>query len=591
MLLRLGVPGRTLGAGLLALAVAAPVAAQTQTPSTPTAKLVSVYIDRYFDMYPTRATEAGWHERDAAIEDFSPARSAAWVEFNRATRGSLMAAARGASFEDRLDAGVLKAQIDRELVDLKTLGRRDHDPLYWTAPLSNATVFLLVRDDLPRPQALLSARQRASLIPLLARSAREVFEMADPGLVAPEHASLAAGQTESLSRFYAEGFARAFPEADREAVQREAEFASLALKDLSMTFDALARKATGRAQLGANYAAVFKAGTGLSESPAAVLARAQRALSAKRREVARYARSVFSEVTGQEGPPPGRDAEVIRRAFAAIGDDRDTDLDAYIAGWRRNTAEVERFVRTKRVMTLKDPLTLKIEVSPSYFTGQSVGGVYAAGPWSPAASTILFLPVPRTGASPEEAANFYRDFNRGFNRMIVAHELIPGHYTQLKYAAHHPRKVRALFADPVYVEGWGTFCERLLLDRGFGNPRARLAHLKKQLENIARTIVDIRVHTGGMSEAQAREFVTGEAFQGEQLARNMWMRTLTSAPQITTYFLGYDQIQSLYDDVRRARGTSFVLRRFMDGMMEMGPVPVAEYRARLLPSLRAPTRP
>ncbi len=85
--------------------------------------------------------------------------------------------------------------------------------------------------------------------------------------------------------------------------------------------------------------------------------------------------------------------------------------------------------------------------------------------------------------------------------------------------------------------------------------------------------------------------MTGEAFQGEQLARNMWMRTLTSAPQITTYFLGYDQIQSLYDDVRRARGTSFVLRRFMDGMMEMGPVPVAEYRARLLPSLRAPTRP
>jgi uncharacterized protein (DUF885 family) len=170
--------------------------------------------------------------------------------------------------------------------------------------------------------------------------------------------------------------------------------------------------------------------------------------------------------------------------------------------------------------------------------------------------------------------------------MIVAHELIPGHYTQLKYAAHHPRKIRALFADPVYVEGWGTFCERLLLDLGFGNSRARLAHLKKQMENIARTIVDIKVHTQGMTEAQVREFVTRDAFQGEQLARNMWMRTLTSAPQITTYFLGYDQIQSLYADVRRARGSAFVLRRFMDGMMELGPVPVAEYRRRFLPARR-----
>jgi uncharacterized protein (DUF885 family) len=63
----------------------------------------------------------------------------------------------------------------------------------------------------------------------------------------------------------------------------------------------------------------------------------------------------------------------------------------------------------------------------------------------------------------------------------------------------------------------------------------------------------------------------------------MWTRTLTTAPQITSYFLGYDQVKGLYDDVRRARGSAFVLRRFMDGMMEMGPVPVAEYRRRLLP--------
>lgn len=552
--------------------------------------LVSGYIDRYFDMYPTRATEAGFHERDPAIEDFSPARMASWLDFNRATRAALAAASAGASADDRLDAQMLRAQIDRELVDLETLGRRDRDPLFWTAPLSNATVFLLVRDDLPRARALSAARLRASLIPPLARAAREVFEMADPGSVAPEHARLAAGQMDSLSRFYAAGFAQAFPEAEREAVQREAEFASLALEDLAHSLEALAGRAGGKAQLGEHYAAVFRAGTGLTESPAAVLRRAEAALVAKRDEVAAYARSVFVEVTGRAIPPRISDAEVIRRSFAAIAEDRDSDLETYIAGWRRNTAEVERFVRSHRIMTLKDPLTLKIEVSPSYFTGQSVGGVYPAGPWSPEASTILFLPVPGKAASPEQAADFYRDFNRGFNRMIVAHELIPGHYTQLKHAAHHPRKVRALFADPVYVEGWGTFCERLLLDRGFGGPRARLAHLKKQLENIARTIVDVRVHTEGMTEAQVKEFVTQDAFQGEQLARNMWMRTLTSAPQITTYFLGYDQISRLYREVRRAQGSSFVLRRFMDGMMSLGPAPVGEYRRHFLPATRPAAR-
>jgi hypothetical protein len=440
-----------------------------------------------------------------------------------------------------------------------------------------------VRDDLRREDALAASRQRVSVIPPLARAAREVFEAADPSQVAPEHARLAAAQVGSLARFYAEGFAQAFPPPERESVQREAQFASLALDDLAAALEAVAKTATGRAQLGARYPEVFRVGTGLSEPPASVLVRAERALLAKKREVAQVARAVYAEVTGESDAPPAADAEVIRRAFAAIGEDKDPDLDTYTAGWKRNTVDVERFVRGHTVMTLKDPLTLKIDVSPAYFTGQSVGGVYAAGPWSPEASTILFLPVPRSGASADEAAVFYRDFNRGFNRMIVAHELIPGHYTQLKYAAHHPRKVRALFADPVYVEGWGTFCERLLLDLGFGNSRARLAHLKKQLENIARTIVDIRVHTKGMTEAQVKEFVTRDAFQGEQLARNMWMRTLTTSPQITSYFLGYDQVKTLYDDARSARGSAFVLRRFMDGMMEMGPVPVSEYRKRLLP--------
>ena len=573
-------------AALLLLGALPPASAQSADNVSAVAAIVESYVERYFDMYPTRATEAGRHDRDAAIEDFSAERVSAWLEFNRATRASLAKPLSIASPDDRLDALVLKGQIDRELLDHDLLRRRDRDPLFWTAPLSNATVFLLVRDDLNREAALRAARGRASLIPPLARAAREVFEVADPATIAPEHARLAASQTESLARFYASGFAQAFPPGQREEVQREAEFASLALRDLSMALADLASKATGRAQLGARYAEVFRAGTGLSEPPAKVLARAEKALLAKKREVARYARTVFAAVTGESGPPPAADAEVIRRVFHAVSEDRDPDVETYAAGWKRNTVDVERFVRGKRLMTLKDPLTLKIEISPSYFTGQSVGGVFPAGPWSPEASTILFLPVPRTGASAQEAANFYRDFNRGFNRMIVAHELIPGHYTQLKYAAHHRSKVRALFADPVYVEGWGTFCERLILDLGFGNPRARLAHLKKQLENIARTIVDIRVHTTGMTEAEVRAFVTEQAFQGEQLARNMWMRTLTTSPQITTYFLGYDQVKGLYDDVRAARGSRFVLRRFMDGMMELGPVPVSEYRRRLLPSRR-----
>ena len=119
--------------------------AQGTRPTSPVASLVSAYVERYFEMYPTKATEAGRHDYDDRIEDFSSARVGAWVEFNERTRTSLASLTKAASFDDRLDAGVLNAQIGRELLDLQTLQRRDVDPLFWTTPLSNATVFLLVR--------------------------------------------------------------------------------------------------------------------------------------------------------------------------------------------------------------------------------------------------------------------------------------------------------------------------------------------------------------------------------------------------------------------------------------------------------------
>ena len=121
-----------------------------------------------------------------------------------------------------------------------------------------------------------------------------------------------------------------------------------------------------------------------------------------------------------------------------------------------------------------------------------------------------------------------------------------------------------------------------MLDLGWGGPLERVAHLKKQMENIARTIVDIRVHTKGMTRGEVVRFVTEEALQGPQLASNMWTRSITSAPQITFYYLGYTAVRQLYDDVRAARGAAFRLRGFTDELMAIGPVPIEEVRKAML---------
>ncbi|MCA1660182.1 MAG: DUF885 domain-containing protein, partial [Verrucomicrobiaceae bacterium] len=538
------------------------------------------YLDAYFGMFPTRATQAGNHAFDGKLEDFSAEQFQRWVDFNQAERGRLTKLLNGSDlpFDDRLDVEVLLAEVERELHQQTVLRRPQRDPLYWSEVIANAAVFLLVRDDLPLAERQRHVRERARLLPAFARQCSATFARAKSNEVAPELCKIAVGQLRATGTFYREGFPKAV--GDSPESRGEGGKAAKAISELADNLEKLSQRATGSPRLGQEYATTFRLGTGITEPVAGVLKRATADLDAKRTEAAAFGPKVWQELVKDEDPPES-DSALLRRLFDRVAEDRDTNVEAYAARWKMDVAEIEKFVREKRIMTLPDPLTLVVDRAPPYFVGQSVGGVYSAGPYAPEAKTILFLPVPPADATAEQREAFFRDFNRPFSRMIVPHELIPGHYVQLKYAAHHPHKVRAVFPDPIYIEGWGTFCERLLLDQGWGGALARLAHLKKQLENIARTIVDIRVHTENLSREEMVRFVKEEALQGEQLANNLWTRTLTSSPQITTYYLGYAKVTEVYDAARAAEGEGFELRRFMDGMMQLGPVRLDHYLERV----------
>lgn len=562
---------------LLLLLWAAPAAADP----------ASEYLERFFEHYPTRATAAGRHDLDEKLEDLSPERRQAWSRSNRqaaeAFRQRLSDPA--TAFEDRLDAELLLRQAEVEVLDYETLRRPERDPLFWTGLLGDATIFLLVREDLPLPDRLQRAAARADLIPRLARQAREALGETAPSGISPELCQLATGQVRASAELYRASFPKA-AEGQTDALKKRmgesGRRAATALDELAAFLEGLAKKASGSPRAGSLYEERFRVVTGIREPVADVLARAEADLKAKRAETAAYGRSVWKQIF-PETEPPADDRELVRRLFDRVAADRAKTTEEFIADYRTLTDQAIEFVRARKIMTLPEPTTLHLDRSPGFFLGQSVGGVYPAGPYAPEAQTLYYLPTPPDSATPEQRDAFFRDFNHHFNVMIAPHEIIPGHYVQLKLAARHPRKVRALFSDGVYVEGWGTFCERLLLDLGWGGPLDRLAHLKKQMENISRTIVDIRVHTRDMPKEEVLRYVREEALQDEQFAGNMWVRAITSSPQLTFYHLGYRQVMDLYEDVRAAKGESFDLRAFMDGMMEMGPVPVAHYRKRMLP--------
>jgi len=477
------------------------------------------YLDRYFHTFPTRATIAGRHDLDRELERLDAADRAAWLAFNERTRAALAG-------RTDLDSELLGRAVDREIFALTILHTPERNPLYWTGIVSNAT-------------------GRAQLIPRLLKTAEATLTTD----ASPELCAIAAAQTRAS--------AKQFPEA------------AAALEHFGAFLDGLQKRAHGSFRLGSHYAEALRLATG-ERDPDALLARAERDLAAKRIEAEAFVQTLW----------PGVD---LRTAFARIEAEHHTDTDAWVAFAARLVDEAEAFTKAHDVVTLPEPRTLVVARAPAHFLGQSVGAVIPAGPYDPEAPTFYYIPVPPDDATPAQREAFFRDFNDPFLRMITAHEILPGHYVQLKYAARNPHKVRAVFPDDVYVEGWGTFCERTMLDLGWGGPLERVAHLKKQMENIARTMVDIRVHTKGMTRDEVVRFVTEEALQGPQLASNMWTRSMTTAPQITYYYLGYTAVRALYDDVRAARGAAFRLREFTDELMKIGPVPIEEVRRMMLP--------
>lgn len=562
------------------------------TTTSPVAPIVEAYLDAWLETFPIRATSAGRHDRDGELDRLDRASRAAWVAINRRTGAALdalLAQPQRLSFDDREDAKLLRRRIERVLFDWVDQREPQRNPLFWSGRMANAVVFLTVREDRPALERLAAANARARQMPRLVAAARAALAT-QPEDIPPQWLASATRQTRRAAAFYADGLAR-IAAAQAPALEEEARGAGAtaagALTYFAEFLDSLNDVAKGSVRLGADaYARKLALFSGRDTSPADVLAQAEAALIAKREETAAYGRQVWSEF--MSGDAPADDIEVVRALFRRVGDDHAGTVEAFVDDFIRMLEESEQWVRERGLITLPDPLTVQTRRSPDYFSGQGVGGVYAAGPYAPNADTLFYLPTPPPQLDDAQREAFFRDFNDHFNRMITPHEMIPGHYLQGKIAAQQKRKVRALFGDGVYVEGWGTFCERLMLDEGWGDALDRLAHLKKQIENIARTIVDIRVHTSEVPREEVITFVQEQALQEAHFAANMWNRAITTSPQLTSYWLGYEQHQALYREVREAFGERFVLREYLDAVVARGGLPVSAYRELLLGPLAAP---
>jgi uncharacterized protein (DUF885 family) len=144
--------------------------------------------------------------------------------------------------------------------------------------------------------------------------------------------------------------------------------------------------------------------------------------------------------------------------------------------------------------------------------------------------------------------------------------------------------LRAILWSGPFVEGWGVYAERIMIDAGYldGDPLMRLINLKWYLRTVTNAIIDQAIHVDGMSRDEAMRLMIEGAFQEEREAAGKWVRAQLTSTQLSTYFVGYQEHADLRKAAERLWQEDFGLRRYHDQVLSYGSPPVRYVRALLL---------
>jgi len=301
------------------------------------------------------------------------------------------------------------------------------------------------------------------------------------------------------------------------------------------------------------------------------------------------------------------DTEVVRAVLQELGAIH-VEPDALRDTIEAKLERLDAFVKAKRLLTVDDDEILQVIWTPPHQRGVFIAGLAAPGPLETLAdglpSFYLVQPVPESWP-PEVRESFLREYNDFMLEILSIHEAIPGHFVQLYLAKREPSKIRRVLGNGAFVEGWGVYAEKLMVDAGYageGPPAAAkrprdvskgawkvaqdpslrakaiaLHGLKFYLRSVTNAILDQGVHAGSMTEEEAIDLMVQRSFQQEGEARGKWTRAQVTSTQLSTYFVGAQAWQRLRKRAElqaRDAGTEFDMMAFHDAALSHGAPPV-----------------
>jgi uncharacterized protein (DUF885 family) len=534
--------------------------------------LVDKYFDFHFEFNPTEATQAGFHQYDSKLEDYSAAgrkREIAGLKeyltkFDKLDGPKLAPDAAA-------DLAWMISSIHSQLLELETIQMWRKDPDGYTSGVTNSIFLLMKRNFAPPEERLRSVIDRERQFSKTFAAARQNLQ--DPPRIYTE---IALEQLPDVVDFYRKDVPEAFSQvkdARLLAEFRASNQAAIAGFESYQEFlhDTVLPHGTGDFRLGAEN---FRKKLLYDEMVDIPLDRLLEIGYADLHRNQQEMKEVAAKIDAQHS---------VLEVLADIQKQHPAP-DQLLQAFRDTFAGLQKFIVDKRIITIPPGVPPTLEDTPPFMRATTSASLDTPGAYEKKDNKALFNV---TTADPKWSAERTEDWMKGFNNSMIPgtaiHEVYPGHFVQFLWINQLSSKVRRLTFCGSNAEGWAHYSEQMMLDEGYGNgdPVLRMGQLEDALLRNARYLVGIQMHTGKMTIEQAKQFFIKEGYQTPSIA-DLETKRGTSDPTYLVYTLGKLQILKLREDYRKMRGPDFSLLEFHNRLMQQGGVPLKIIRKAML---------
>ncbi len=542
------------------------------------------YIKGYFAARPLQGTALGLHEYDGKITDYS--RLALDAELSRLRR-----------FDDRLnkfdptklsprqsiDLRILQAAVKKELFQMQDLSVFERNPMVY-ARAADLNIYVQ-RNFAPLEDRVRSIIAIESEVPNILIAARTNLNEVLPKPFVELAIQIARGSSDFLKKDLPAAIAGLKDEHLRAAFQDSNRKAAHALVDYAAWLEReKLPKASLDFALGEEKFRRLLAQTELVDlPPQKILEIGLEQLKAEQEAFAKAAKII---------DPDKSPIEVFRQIQS-----EHPAPENLIPDVAKDLEKVRKYVSSHNLVTIPSDVRAKVKETPQYRRATSFASMDAPGPFEKRATEAYYYVTPTENDWPDkQKAEWLTAFNYYTSDIVSIHEAYPGHYVQfLRLNASSASKVEKIFGSYAFTEGWAHYCEKMMIDEGFGSPTSsspseedvkraakyRMAQADEALLRLCRLCASIKMHTQNMSIEEATKFFQDNCYYEEKPARQEAMRG-TFDPGYLNYTLGKLQILKLRDDYKAQQGDEFSLQKFHNELLNHGMPPIRLLREIML---------